>query len=208
MDNDFDIITMYMIVLPIIFGVMAAFFLIIGMRGIITKRPFLVSNKWLLWMMSIVFVPLICQPLFFYPPDIGLLGWLNPALYIVVLVMMFIALKGYVAYGVTDMSFREALLAALDKLQLPHEETLSIIRLTSLDTYLQVSVQSWVGAGQIKIKQREQRAQLAEIVREMNVHFQISSAAANLTSCIFFVVTGVLMVVGGIGVVFLFQNIG
>ena len=68
--------------------------------------------------------------------------------------MMWYQLKGYVAYAVTDTSFREALLAALQKLQYPHEETLSTIRLTSIDADLQVAVQSWMGAGVIKVKQR------------------------------------------------------
>ena len=120
---------------------------------------------------------------------------------------MCFTLKGYVACGVTDTSFREALLAALEKLQLPYEEKLSAIRLTSVEADLQVSVQSWVGVGVIKMKQREHRSLLTEIVTEMNVHFRVSSAPINLLSCIFYVVMGVIMVIGGIGMVFLFQNI-
>jgi hypothetical protein len=206
MDTDF-LISMYSIVLPIVFGMMAGFFLIIGLRGILTKRPFLVSNKWLLWITFIVFIPNILLILFL-PSSISILiKWLNPAIFTVGLVMLCFALKGYTAYGVTGTSFREAMLAALEKLQLPYERTLSTIRLSSVEVDLQVSVQSWMGAGQIKTKQRQHHSQLAEIVAAMNEHFQISSSPVNLVSCVFFVVMGVIMVISGVGMVFLFQNI-
>ena len=200
MDTDF-LISMYSIVLPIVFGMMAGFFLIIGLRGILTKRPFLVSNKWLLWITFIVFIPNILLILFL-PSSISILiKWLNPAIFTVGLVMLCFALKGYTAYGVTGTSFREAMLAALEKLQLPYERTLSTIRLSSVEVDLQVSVQSWMGAGVIKMKQREHRSLLTEIVTEMNVHFRVSSAPINLLSCIFYVV------IGGIGMMIFFHNI-
>ncbi len=209
MNTDFPI---FLIAFPIMFGLMAAFFLIIGLRGILTKRPFLLSNRWLLVLMFVTFIPIILLPFYFALPDMDftemdLMEWLNPAIFTVVLVMMCFALKGYVAYGVTDTSFREALLNALEKLQLPCEETLSTMRLTSIDADLQVSIQSWLGSGMIKIKQREHRQLLTEIVAEMNKHFSVSSAPVKLTTCIFYVVMGGLMVIGGIGMVLLFSKI-
>lgn len=209
MNTDFYI---FSIVFPIMFGLLAAFFLVVGLRGILTKRPFLLSNSWLLALMFVTFIPIILLPFYFALPDMDLtemdlMEWLNPAIFTVILVMMCFALKGYVAYGVTDTSFREALLNALEKLQLPYEETLSTMRLTSIDADLQVSIQSWLGSGMIKVKQREHRSLLTEIVAEMNRHFSMSSAAIKLTTCIFYVVMGGLMVVGGIGMVFLFPKI-
>ena len=40
----------------------------------------------------------------------------------------------------------------------------------------------------------------------MNEHFRISSTDTNLVSCIFFLVMGVLMVIGGIAMFFFFQR--
>ncbi len=199
---DFSI-QMYSIFLPIMFGVMAAFFLIIGLRGIVTKNPFLLSNRWLLLVMLVGFVPSIIMPFFFSIYDMDLMDWLNPAIFSVVLVMMFFALKGYAAYGITDTTFREALLAALEKLQLPYEESLSTIRLTSIDADLQVAIQSWLGSGMIKIKQREHRSVLSKIVTEMNNHFSLSSGPIKLITFIFYLITGVFMVIGGIGILYL-----
>ena len=85
--------------------------------------------------------------------------------------MMYYQLKGYTAYAVTDTSFREALLAALQKLQLPYEESLSVIRLTSINADLQVAVQSWMGTGIIKVKQRTHKPVLRQVVNAMNEYF-------------------------------------
>lgn len=206
MDLDFYI-TLFSIVFPIIFGVIAVFFLIIGMRGILTRRPFLLSNRWLLSMMFIIFVPNIILPLILPPSTPFLIKWLNPVMFTVVLVMMCFVLKGYVAFGVTDTSFRDALLDTLQKLELSYEESLSAIRITSVEVDLQVSVQSWIGSGIIKIKQRGHLSLLTEIVTAMNEYFRVSATPAKLLTCIFYMIMGVIMVIAGIGMSILFQNI-
>ena len=206
MNSDFYI-TLFSILAPIWFGIFALFFFLIALRGILTRRPFLVSNKWLLSVMFFSLIPAILIP-FFIPGDSAfIIKWLNPAIFTVVLVMMCFTLRGYAAYAVTDTSFRDALLASLQKLELPYEETLSTILLTSVEADLQVSIQSWMGAGQIKVKQRGHSLLLKKIAAAMNEYFRVSAAATNLTSCIFFLVMGILMVIGGIGMFFLFQRI-
>lgn len=205
MDKDFYII-LFSIVFPIIFGVIAAFFLIIGMRGIIKRRPFLLSNRWMLAMMFIIFVPNIFLPFIMPASTPSFIKWFNPAMFSVLLVMMCIILKGYSAFGVTDNTFRNALLQSLQKLELPYEETLSAIHLTSVEVDLQVSVQSWVGSGLIKVKQRGHSPLLANIVLAMNEHFQLSNTTAKLLTCIFYVIVGVLMAAAGIGMAVLFQQ--
>ena len=187
----FDII--YSVLFPIVFGIMALFFLGIGLRAILTKRPFLISNRWLLAMMFVVLVPAIVSSLRSLSGEI--MGWITTLLPGVILLMMWYQLKGYVAYAVTDTSFREALVAALQKLQLPYEESLSVIRLTSVNADLQVAVQSWMGTGTIKVKQREHRAVLREVVTAMNDYFRTSHVSTNLISCVFLVVAGVVMAI-------------
>ena len=110
--------------------------------------------------------------------------------------MMTNQLKGYAAYAVTDVSFREALLAALKKSQLSYEESLSSIRLTSINADLQVAVQSWMGTGIIKVKQRGYHSVLREVVNAMNEFFRSnSSVPTNPVLYRFF------SVMGGIGVI-------
>ena len=142
------------IMLPVLLGLMAIFSLTTGLRGILTKRPFVISNKWLS-ILFVVFIPIILLNFSLsLPSSFNPINWVTPLIIGPLLLMMYYQLKGYTAYGVTDTSFREALLAALQKLQLPYEESLSLIRLTSINADLQVAVQSWMGTGVIKVKQR------------------------------------------------------
>ena len=193
----------YPILSPALFGMMAIFFLFIGLRGILTKRPFLMSQRWLLSMMFFAIVPTILLPfLLSLPDDFKLMSWVHPLLFGLILLMMCYQMRGYVAYAVTDISFREALLEALQKLQLPYEESLSVIRLTSIEADLQVSVQAWMGTGLIKVKQRAQRSVLREIVNAMNQHFRLSSPSTNMIPCVFFAIMGVLMVIFTVSMLF------
>ncbi len=114
----------------------------------------------------------------------------------VILIFVYFALRGYTAFGVTDVSFREALLHSLKKVDLPYEETLSAIKLPTRGADLQVAVQSWMGTAQLKMKQKRFGAILKSIVNGMNEYYQTGAVSkANLTSCIFFTVIGVFLAV-------------
>ncbi len=190
----------YDLMFPILLGIMAIFFLTIGLRGILTKRPFLISNRWWLSIMFVVFIPIILLSFSLSSPgSVNAMNWVIPLLLGLLLLRRWFQLRGYTAYGVTDTSFRDALLAALQKLQLPYEESLSVIRLTSVETDLQVSVQSWMGTGIIKVKQRAHQPVLKEVVNEMNEYFRISSAPTNVISCVCNLVMGAIVVILAIG---------
>ena len=185
--------TIYSVLFPIIFGIMAVFFFGIGLRAILTKRPFLVSNR---WMLSLTFFILVLNIIVFFPTlSSDIMNWVHPLLFGVILLMMWYQLNGYVAYAVTDASFREALVAALQRLELPYEESLSVIRLTSFNADLQVAVQSWIGTGTIKVKQRTHRLVLKEVVSVMNDYFRTSAVSTNFIFCVFLVIAGVVMAV-------------
>jgi hypothetical protein len=134
------------VVFPAMFGLMAVFTLGTGLRGIIGKRPFLISSRWFSALLALPLIPILLQFLLLRSRDVGELGfsrvldWLFPLMCLCVLVSSWLQMKGYLAIAVTDASFREGLLAALKKLELPYEECLSAVRLSSLDADLQVSV--------------------------------------------------------------------
>ena len=196
--------TMYLtLFFPILSGLMGIFFLVIGVRALLTKRPFLISNRWLLAIMFVIFVPMGLSSLMILDGDP--ISWVIPILCAALLVMMWYQLKGYVAFAVTDTSFREALLAVLQKLQLPYEESLSVIRLTSVNADLQVAIQSWMGTGVIKVKQRAHRSVLREIVNAMNEYFRTSSVSTNMVTCIFWVVIGAALLISGIYMFFILK---
>ena len=192
------------IVFPVMFGIMAIFFLVTGFWGILTKRPFLISQRWFLSIMFVVLIPAILQSLLLRLPDsFNSMNWLHPLMFGVILLMMCYQMRGYVAYGVTDTSFREGLIEALQKLQLPYEESLSVIHLTSIEADLQVSVQGWMGTGIIKSKQRAHRSVLKEIVHAMNKHFRMASVPTNMITCVFLLIMGVITIMLAISTLFL-----
>ncbi len=198
---------MISIMLPVLLGIMAIFSLTTGLRGILTKRPFLISNRWWLSILFVVFIPIILLNFSLsLPSSFNPINWVAPLIIGPLLLMMYYQLKGYTAYGVTDTSFREALLAALQKLEFSYEESLSVIRLTSVEADLQVSVQSWMGTGIIKVKQRAHQPVLREVVNAMNEYFRISSLPTNMISCVFDLVMGAIVVILAIGMFFLRSN--
>lgn len=200
---------------PIALGITAIFSLYIGLRGILTKKPFMFSNRWFLATILVVFIPLpvILVPLLSASvsgSDIHFMKWLIAilcGLVLFVILMLWYSLRGYIVYGVTDVSFQEALLAALEKLQLPYEESLSAIRLTSIQADLQVSVQSWMGTGIVKVKQRAHRSALREIVNAMNEYFRTSFVSTNMIPCIVFLVMGIFEVLFAIAMFFFLNHL-
>ncbi|MDE0042991.1 MAG: hypothetical protein OXT74_13210 [Candidatus Poribacteria bacterium] len=188
---------------PILTGIVGIFFLITGLKGLLTKRPFLISNVWMLVMMFVIFVPMGLSSVMILDGDP--MSWVVPLLYSLVLVVMCYQLKGFVAFAVTDTSFREALVAALQRLELPYEESLSVIRLTSVEADLQVSIQSWMGTGVIKTKHRAHRSMLKEVVDAMNEYFRTSSVSTNMITCVFWVVMGVALPIVGFSTFFLLR---
>ena len=205
---------MVFIIIPLALGLIAIFYLTVGMRGILTKRPFMISNRWFLATILAVLIPsilLTVLPLFRGDPaPINWLHWLNALVFgsiLLVVPVLWYSLKGYATYGVTDASFREALIAALEKLQLSYEESLSAIRLTSIEADLQVSIQSWMGTGLIKVKQRAHRSYLKEIANAMNEYFGMSSVSINITFCIFCLVTGVFEILIAVAMFFIGRHL-
>ncbi len=184
---------------PLLFGLMALFFLIIGLRGIVFKKPFVISARWLFVLVLLGFCPGIFQFAWFPRPGgapgmLVALRWLIPTMFVVILIFLYFTLRGYTAFAVTETSFRKGLLYSLGRLNLPHEETLASLRLPTIGADLQASVQSWMGTGQLKMKQRQFGGVLKDIVNGMNEYYQSGVVSeVNLNCCIFYVVIGVFL---------------
>jgi len=196
------------VMFPCLFVIMGLVFLAIGGRGIATRKPFLLSARWFLGISLLGLAPSFVMPFVSATPRTGgsldVLTWLGPAMFVVIAISMWLSLRGYMAFAVTDVSFREGLLAALDKLQLPYEETLGSLRLPSVGADLQIGVQSAMGMGQLRAKQRRHAALLADVVAAMNEYFQSTAVEVNLAGSVFYCVIGVFMLI--FAGVFAFQS--
>ena len=140
--------TFYFTVLfPALFGIMAIFMFAIGLRGLVTRRPFVIPARWFFFLMLLTFLPSIALT-FGIPfsssgpsmPRLSPIMWLNPLMFGVILLMMWFQMQGYFVFAVTDQGFREALASAMHKLNLPFEERLSAMHLPSVGADLQVAV--------------------------------------------------------------------
>ena len=188
------------VAMPSLLGLMALIMLGMGLRALITRRPYLFSARWLLAFALLGFLPSAIGPMlvstgFRHDPSTStrVVTWMGPILFVVMAIFFAILMRGYVVIGITESSMREALFAALARLQLPHEETLGSIRLPTVPAELQVAVQSWVGTGQLKPRTRRSRAITASIAEGMQAHFRGGVAEVNMICPIAYVVLAVLL---------------
>lgn len=182
----------------LLFALMAAYFLVIGIKIVYTNKPLLMPSKVVFIFMVLAFSP---QLIIFFEKfsassnELSHITYLSPLMFIVLLCFFWIQLKGYMAIGISDESFRNALHTSLSNNKIKFEEQLSLIKLTDLDAQLQVSIQSWVGTGQIKLKKSTDKELLNKLVLGINEYYQSTPIVANKTTSIFYIVMGLFMLV-------------
>ena len=187
---------------------MALFFLFIGIKVVLNKRPMFLSSRYFFGFMVLAFSPqfvntanMLTKDL---PSNLGLIIYLNPIMFVCLLVFFWFQMKGYMAIGISDDSFREALHYSLNKNNLPFEEQLSIVKLTSINASLQVAIQSWIGAGQLKLKKVKDSNVLPEIVKGINEYYSENNIKPNNITSIFYIIMGIFMLISAGAFYFVF----
>ena len=177
---------------------MAIFFLFIGTKVIVSNKPLLIPSKIFIVLVLFALLPKVIF-IFKYqlssPVDLGLIAYISPLITIALIVFCWIQLKGYIAIGISDDSFRNSLHYALRKNSIEFEEQLSLIKLKDIKTDLQVSVQSWMGTGQFKLKNSKDSHLLAKLIPGINEFFLANAIKPNNTISVFYVVLGLLMLI-------------
>ena len=195
-----------MIFATAVFYVLAAYFLVLGLRGIILKKPFLFSAKSAFWVILLAFTPSMIFPVqgfwenySFTAENSMPFDWSDMLVLLIPLVMYpallifyWQILKGYSILGVTDESFRQALYSILDELKIPFEERLSKMHLTQIGADLEANVNSWMGVATIRIRQREHLETLDRIAEGLKRYFAGSHVSVNMQTCVYYVIFGVI----------------
>jgi hypothetical protein len=177
-------------------GIIAISFLVLGLRGVVRKRPFLISRR----VTSLSWVAFFCA--------ITVTGempsWWLAVTYSALLIIWLFMGKGYVAFGVTDASLREGLLASLTKLNLTYEDTATAIRLPTIGADLQVTGPlSWGGSGVVKMELRHFDRVLRDIAKGMNEYYRSGTAVeVNMSNFIAYLVIGGLFALLALGLAF------
>ena len=139
--------------LPAIFILMAALFIFISLKTLIGRRPLVLSSRLLFAFMCLAFLLTIMNSIsmeFSSSSDLGMISWMNPLMFTVLLIFFWIQMKGYMAFAVSETYFREALLASVSSLGYSIEETMSRIKIKETGQELQVAIQGWIGTAQLK----------------------------------------------------------
>lgn len=197
-------------VLSGLFLVFSLYFMFMGLKVLLSKRPFLLSAKYNFLVIVLAFASQLIIPvsnIFKLNRNAADgLNWLiilSPLFlvlfYAVLLYFLWKTMQGYFVVGITEDSFREILQNALSKLKLPYEERLSKMRLTNLNTDLQTSVNAWSGMASFKIKDKNNKETEKRIAEALRIDIAESNIQPNLRISYFYLVFGVLFLIFFVG---------
>jgi hypothetical protein len=196
-----DIISWVMIFYSVAMTAFAVYTFGIGLSGFIRKRPLVFASRPLVWFMFTILAPamimivglslasrkdlsLSCVGMVIFP--LGMMA--------IMIFILWRQMSGYMIFGVSDETFREALTNALSKLNLPFQETVAKIKLTSLDADLQANVISWMGTAQIRIKQWQHARYIKEIAKAMDEYYKTNPVKVSYVAFMVHLLLGGLLV--------------
>jgi hypothetical protein len=182
--------------MPAIFILMAAFFILIALKTLLHRRPLVFSARWLFAFMCLAFLPTIGNSVSMglSSKTIGMIAWVNPLMFSVMLVFFWIQMKGYMAFAISDTYFRDALLASAESLGYSIEETMSRVTIRETGQEIQVAIQGWMGTAQLKPAGKGSTDAVNQIAQGMNAYFQTTPGKMNYLTSYFYLIIGCFMI--------------
>jgi hypothetical protein len=180
---------------PALLVLASAGFLLLGLRGLLGRRPLVFRSRLMLVVIVLCLLPGSVAPFLALSlpgartgpaPDAFLL--LPLVVDVAVLALVLYVLRGYVILGADDHALATALKEALDRLELPFEESLGRLRLTRLDADLKLLQQGQVGSAQLRMEP-EDRATLDRIAGALR--HALAAGPGRFRGLVFVVFTGV-----------------
>ena len=161
----------------VLFGIFGVWNLFITVRGLVTKKPFLISDR---LNKAIYILPPFAIILVYALTGAGMLRWIFPVVFAFLGIILWFRPRGYLAYGVTEASLKGGLLASLKKLNVTYEETPEGLRLPTIGADLKItSPRSWWRlTGSLNMNQREFDGLLGDIAKEMSAYYQTGAVTA------------------------------
>jgi ABC-type multidrug transport system fused ATPase/permease subunit len=194
------------VAMPLIFILMAVFFISIALKTLIGRRPLMFSSRWLFAFMCLAFLPTIANSVvmgFTSPQGFSLIIWLNPLMFTVILIFFRIQMKGYMAFAISESYFRDALLNSAASLGYSIEETMSRLKIKETGQEMQVAIQGWIGTAQIISTGKESNDTVRQIANGMTKYFQSSPGKMNYLTSYFYLIAGFFMVAVSVWLFFL-----
>lgn len=191
--------------MPLLFVAMAAFFMVVSLKTLLGRHPIIFSARWLFGLVCLGFLPSVVQPFMFnhVGGSLGLFMWLVPVLPVVVLFFMWLQMRGYMAFGISDTYFREALLSSAASLEYTIEETISRLKIKETGQEMQVAIQAWMGTAQIKPANRASADVVGRLAAGMRQYFATTPGKMNYITSYFYLIVGLLTLGCAIGLLML-----
>jgi hypothetical protein len=188
---------MLKVAMPIVFLLMAAFFVLIALKTLIGRRPLVLSSRWMFAFVCLGILPSIANSVslgFSSAKVLDMITWANPLMFAVLLIFFWKQMKGYMVFAISDSYFRDALLASASALGFSIEETMSRLKIKETGQEIQVAIQDWIGTAQIKSTGKESETVVKQIAEGMAEYFQGNPGKINFATSYFYLAMGVFMI--------------
>ncbi len=184
--------TQYFVLFMLILGLSLLY---IGLKIIIGKKPILISSKWLLILLIIMYIPLLIKPIVvdlisnnidYFETSLAII------LSVVLVVFLRRALNGYQLIGINGDTFQECLSNSLNNLNVEYEEKLNKIIIPSTDLTILCSMQSWVGQAQIQFKGEIDKQFTKSLIKEIKKYIRSNKTIIMKMPALFYTIMGVI----------------
>jgi len=162
------------------FVVLSSFYIAVGLRVLLAKRPFIVSQ---LWQAVIGFAPLTAVSLSTlwprYPPQSWLPAFVAVGAMTILWGIALLSFRGGIVIGTTGTALRDALRHALRRLSLSYEESAQAFHLPTLKNELAVEATLFNGMFVLRPKKFGDRRAIRQLAAEINDFFRTTPAQTN-----------------------------
>lgn len=191
------------LLLPVIMALVWAYFWYIALRVLWGKRPLIFSTRWFFGLLAVAFLPGILNPFLVHVEGkFAVLAWLNPVIFLLLLGFLWLQMKGWYAFGITEGPFRAAILAAIAGQGWTAEESLACVRIRETGDEVKVAVHGLTGTAQLRVAGSAATERV--IVEGMRVFYAEHPGEMNTVTCYFYLITGGFIGLCGVVIPFIF----
>jgi hypothetical protein len=188
---------LFKLAFPAINIVIGVFFIFVALKTLIGRRPLLLSSRYLFAVMCLAFLPTIANSIVMglsSSQSFSKILWMNPLIFLMLLAFFWIQMKGYMAFAISDVYFRDALLASAKSLGYSIEETMSCLKIKETGHEMQVAIQGWIGTAQLKSTAKESNDAVRQIADGMTKYFQSTPGKMNYITSYLYLIVGVFLI--------------
>ncbi len=117
-----------------------------------------------------------------------------PLVWILIIAISWRASSGYSIYGISSSGLRQALLAVLQKLDLPYTEDMTGITLTSYNAKLGTSMTGF-GVCRLRTSNKQARPVLKQVATELGIYFKTNKVKMSYTFNILYMLIGLILII-------------